>query len=271
MAEDDPVHQDDDDAKTGTSYAIKPLTRAISVLNAFSAQRPLLGLNEIVAATELPKTTAFRLLSALMEHDFITLDSVSGKYSLGYAPLRLGEIRRGQTTAHSTVMPVMLEMREAIDETVVFSIRVGDERVHVDALESKQLLRRTAEVGGRAPLHAGASSKILLAGMTDAEIEAYIERNIPLVGSDEQPLDPDALRHEIARIREVGFAESRGEVRPGGGALAAPVRNFSGAWLASIDILTPNDRYSPQHREAVLNVLLDGAARASRKLGYRGP
>lgn len=256
--------------KSGSSYSITALSRAIAVLNAFTAERPELGLNDLVTATGLPKTTTFRLLSALMEHDFVALDSVSGKYSLGFALLRLGEIRRGQTNAHGTVMPVMQDIRRELNETIVFSIRVGDERVHVDALESKQLLRRTAEIGGRAPLHAGASSKVLLAGMSDTEIENYIERNEPLFGPGGEPMGSEALYKEIAQIRANGFAESRGEVRPGGGALAAPVRDFSGAWLASIDVLTPNERYTPEHRERVLAVLLEGVARASERLGYRG-
>lgn len=257
-------------ARGEKSYAIMALSRAIQVLNAFTVERPQMGLNDVVLATGLPKTTTFRLLSALMEHDFITLDHVTGKYSLGFALLRLGEIRRGQTNAHGTVMPVMQEMREALNETVVLSIRVGDERVHVDALESKQLLRRMAEIGGRAPLHAGASSKALFSGLTNAEIDDYIARNSPLEGPDGKPVEADALRQEIAQVRAQGYAESRGEVRPGGGALAAPVRDFRGTVVASVDVLTPNDRYTPEHRARVLEVLLEGVARASAKLGYRG-
>ncbi len=256
--------------KVGKSYAITALSRAIAVLNVFTTKRPHLSLNEVVEATGLPKTTTFRLLSALIEHDFITLDPVSGKYSLGFALLRLGEVRRGQTNAHGTVAPVMQEIRETLNETVVFSVRVGDERVHVDALESKELVRRTAEIGGRAPLHAGASSKVLMAGMKDEEIDGYIARQAPLTGPDGTQVDIDTLREELAQIRSSGWAESRGEVRPGGGALAAPVRDFSGNWVASIDILTPNDRYTPEHREQIIEVLLDGVKRASERLGYRG-
>lgn len=271
MANDNsPQGPDDAGEKDGKSYAITALSRAVAVLNAFTPDRPQLALNDVVAATGLPKTTAFRLLSALMEHDFVTLDLDNGKYSLGFALLRLGEVRRGQTNAHGTVMPVMQEIRETLNETVVFSIRVGDERVHVDALESKDLLRRTATIGGRAPLHAGASSKILMAGMTDAEIDGYVARHAPLTGADGRPLDADTLRDELAVIRERGWAESRGEVRPGGGALAAPVRDFSGRWIASIDVLTPNDRYTPEHRERIIAGLLDGVKRASERLGYRG-
>lgn len=260
----------EDDQKNGKSYSITVLTRAINVLEVFTENRPQLTLNEIVAATSLPKTTTFRLLSALMEHDFISLDPVSGKYSLGFAVLRLGEVRKSQTNSHRVVMPFMQEVREELNETVVFSIRVGDERVHVDALESKELLRRTALIGGRAPLHSGASSKVLMAGMNEVEIEDYIARHEPLVGADGSALDLNSLRQELALIRERGWAESRGEVRLGGGALAAPIRDFSGNWIASLDILTPNERYTPEHRERIISVLLDGVKRASAALGYRG-
>lgn len=263
----DDVQSDEANEK---SYAITALSRAISVLNAFSIDRPELALNDMVAATKLPKTTVFRLLSALMEHDFISVNGANGKYSLGFALLRLGEIRRGQTTAHSVVLPVMQEMREELNETIVFSIRVGDERLHVDAVESKQLLRRTALVGGRAPLHAGASSKALLAGMPDEEIKAYLARTDLQAVQETTIIDIDELWQEIARIREIGYAESRGEVRPGGGALAAPIRDFSGACVGAIDVLTPNDRYTPEHRERVIAVLLDGVKRISTRLGYRG-
>lgn len=256
--------------ENGKSYAITALSRAISVLNAFSIDRPQLALNDVVAATGLPKTTVFRLLSALIEHDFIILDPENGKYSLGFALLRLGEIRRGQTNAHRTVLPIMQEIREASNETVVFSIRVGDERVHVDALESRELLRRTAVIGGRAPLHAGASSKVLLSEMTDAEIRDYLKRIDHAAAKNSPSVNTEELWREIAQIRAHGYAESRGEVRPGGGALAAPVRDFAGTCLGAIDVLTPNDRYTPEHRDQVIAVLLDGAVRASALLGYRG-
>lgn len=256
--------------EAGKSYAITALNRAIGVLNAFTIDRPQLSLNEVVAATGLPKTTAFRLLSALVEHDFISLDPENGKYSLGFALLRLGEIRRGQTNAHRTVLPIMQEIREALNETVVFSIRVGEERVHVDALESRELLRRTAVIGGRAPLHAGASSKALLAGMADVDIQEYLNRIDRVASKGSPSANTDDLWREIAQIRKLGYAESRGEVRPGGGALAAPLWDFKGSCVGAIDVLTPNDRYTPEHREKVIAVLLNGAARASQLLGYRG-
>lgn len=257
-------------AKKG-AYSVSALARGISILNAFTVNKPSLTLKEVVAATGLPKTTVFRLLATLIESDFIMLDERSGEYVLGFAVLRLGDIRRRQTDIHATLLPIMRAIREEINETVVFSIRAGDERIHIDSVESRQLVRRTAELGARAPLHAGASSKALLAGMTDPEITAYFAR---LMAGEAPVLTApkvEDLWQEIARIRRHGFAESRGEVRPGGGgALATPIRNHAGLCVGALDILTPEERYTPDYRDRIVAVLLDGGRRASELLGYRG-
>ena len=54
----------------------------------------------------------------------------------------------------------------------------------------------------------------------------------------------------------------------GGGALAAPLKDFSGKTVAVMDILTPENRYTPQHRERCITLLLEGARRGSQRLGY---
>ncbi len=56
---------------------------------------------------------------------------------------------------------------------------------------------------------------------------------------------------------------------PGGGALAAPIKEFSDKTIAVMDILTPEHRYTATHRDHCIEMLLDGARRVSARLGYR--
>ena len=81
--------------------------------------------------------------------------------------------------------------------------------------------------------------------------------------------DRNVLWREIKAIRKRGFAESKGEIFLGGGALAAPIKDFSGRTVAVMDILTPEHRYTAAHRERCIGLLIAGAARASERLGYR--
>jgi IclR family transcriptional regulator, KDG regulon repressor len=250
-------------------YAIEVLHRAFDILAVFSHETPSLTLAEIVVAVQLPKTTAFRVLSSLVERGYCEWDAQTGKYSLGFELLRLADIRRRQTNVHDVAAPLMREIRNAVNETVILSVRAGDSRVHIDFVEGLHAMRRMADLGVPAPLYAGAASKVLLAGMEDDEIEAYLDRTDLTAFQDSTITDHALLWREVRAIRKRGFAESKGELFPGGGALAAPIKDFSGKTIVVLDILTPEHRYTATHRERCIAILVEGTRRASERLGYR--
>src|SRR5262249_55618433 len=114
-----------------------------------------------------------------------------------------------------------------------------------------------------------AASKVLLAGMDDDEIESYLGRTDLTAFQQSTITDRNVLWREVRAIRKRGFAESKGELFTGGGALAAPIKDFSGRTVAVMDILTPENRYTSEHRERCIGLLLKGAEHASERLGYR--
>jgi DNA-binding IclR family transcriptional regulator len=250
-------------------YAIGVLSRAFDILAIFNHARPSLSLGEIVTAVRLPKTTVFRVLSSLVERGYCECDPQTGKYSLGFELLRLADIRRRQTNVHDVAAPAMREIRNAVNETVILSVRAGDSRVHIDFVEGLHVMRRMADLGVPAPLYAGAASKVLLAGMNDDEIDAYLDRTDLAAFQDSTITDRAMLWREVRSIRKRGFAESKGELFAGGGALAAPIKDFSGKTIAVLDILTPEHRYTEEHRQRCITILLEGTRRVSERLGYR--
>lgn len=256
-------------AEPASQYSISVIEKMAEVLAVFSHARPSGGLKEIAQACGMPKTTVFRILSTLVAIDFCEFDPKTGEYSLGFGLLRLADIRRRQANVHAVALPVMREIRNAANETVVLSVRSGETRVHIDFVEGLHPLRRITDLGVAAPLYAGAASKVLLAGMSDEEIADYLSRT-PLKAFQETTITRRAdLLREIDRIREQGFGESRGELFSGGGSLAAPIKDWSGQTVAVIDILTPDNRYTPEHREKCIGLLLEGTRQLSERLGYR--
>jgi IclR family KDG regulon transcriptional repressor len=251
-------------------YSIEAVERAIDILFAFKPSHPSLELRRIVEVTGLPKTTAFRLLETLVDRGLCEKKSDNSGYSLGYRLLQLADVRRRQTSLRDMAMPIMREIRDEIEETVVLSIRAGDHRFHLDSAEGLHQMRRMIEPGRQAPLYAGAAGKVILSGFPDDELEAYLERT-PLAPLLKNTITNRAvLVRELKVIRTRGYGESHGEiVQGGGGALAAPVRDHSGATVAAIDILTAPGRNSAAHRERCIKLLLDGTRRLSERLGYR--
>jgi DNA-binding IclR family transcriptional regulator len=249
-------------------YTIEVLRKALDIIGVFSHEFPSLSLKQIVARTGLPKTTTFRILSTLVDCHFCEVDPHTELYSLGVSFLRFGDIRRRQTNVHSEALPVMRAIRNEVNETVVLSVRTGESRVHIDFAEGLHPMRRMAELGVHAPLYAGAASKVLLAGMDDDELERYLARTNLSAFQKATITDKKLLRQELTKIRMQGFAESKGELFTGGGALAAPIRDFHGKTVAVIDILTPEHRYTPEHRDRCIKHLLEGVRIISRRLGY---
>ncbi len=253
----------------GGRYSIDVLDRAVNILSVFSHARPLLGLGEVVQLVGLPKTTVFRVLSSLVERRICEFEPESGKYSLGFELLRLADIRRRQNNVHDVALPIMREIRNAVNETVILSVRSGDWRVHIDFVEGLHAMRRMADLGVQAPLYVGAASKMLLAGMDDEEIEEYLARTDLVAFQSTTITDKTLLWRQIRAIRKRGYSESHGELFSGGGALASAIKDYSGKTIGVIDILTPAHRYTPAHRELCIRELLEGVRRASERLGYR--
>lgn len=255
--------------KKGGPYAIAVLNRAVEIMGIFSHARASMSLKDVAKATGLPKSTVFRILSTLVDHEYCDLDPETGEYSLGFALVRLADIRKRQANLHTIALPTMREIRNALNETIVLSVRSGDTRVHIDSLEGLHPMRRTADLGIHAPLYAGASSKVLLAGMDDQEIDAYFERANFQQLQKSTITSKDALRAEIKQIRALGYSESKGELVAGGGAIAVPLKDYAGKTVAAMDILTPQQRYTAAHRARCIEMMLNGAEQISKRLGFR--
>jgi len=248
-------------------YAIESLNRAIDILSAFDHARPEMSLNDIMQMTGLAKTTAFRMMVTLVDRHLCDQDPATGLYSLGFAMLHFAEIRRRQAKVRDLAMPVMRDIRDQLNETVVLSIRCGDYRVHIDAAEGFDPMRRMPEPGVRVPLYAGAASKVLLAAMSELEVESYFNRTVLKPFQRNTITSPAVLKREMRMIRRNGYAESRSELILGCAAMAVPIKDYTGQTIAVIDVLTPEGRYTPAFRQAGLRLLTTGAQRISERLG----
>ncbi len=165
--------------------------------------------------------------------------------------------------------PVMRRLRDSLNETIVLSVRIGDERIHIEVVESTHPIRRTSYPGERMPLYAGAGSKIHLANMTDEEVDAYLARTTLVRYSSTTIVDPRRMRHELAAIRARGWADGRSERNTGGGGVAFPVRAQGGAVVAGLHVAAPMSRFTPQLHARCVDELKAAVAEISEALGYR--
>lgn len=250
------------------SRSIAAVERAMDVLLLFGrTTRPDLGVTEIATELAITKAAVHRILTALRSRGLIAVDPVTRRYSLGHAAIALGRAYLARTDLRAIAGPELRRLAAGAGETATLSVRRGDTRLYVDQVVTDQELRMEVSLGIPYPLHAGSSSKAILANLRDEEIELYLARHPlePLTGKT--IVDPDKLRAELASIRRRGYAISLGERQEGAASVAAPVFDHDGLVIAAISVSGPASRFKPRLQE-LAPMLVAAAGRLSAQLGH---
>jgi len=254
-------------AGSGSSQTIATVERAADVLVLFSeCGERTLGVTEIAQRLTLSKAAVHRILASLRTRALVEVDETTRRYSLGPAAFALGVAYQAHIDVRGTAAPELRALSAATQETATLSVFSGHGRIYVDQVTPAREIVMSVPLGLAFPLHAGASSKALLAFLPEVEIEGVLEG---LHGSG-SVVDPDALREELREIRRRGFATTNGERQAGAASIAAPVFDHSGRPVAALSVCGPAERFVPQLATAQ-QLLPEATARVSARLGYRGP
>ncbi|MFV2198562.1 IclR family transcriptional regulator [Nocardiopsis sp. LOL_012] len=251
------------------SQTVATVERAADILVLFAeADSPTLGVTEIAERLGTSKAAVHRILASLRSRDLVHLDEESHRYSLGTTAMRLGAAYQERLDIRQVAAAELRSLSQRTGETTTLSVRTGDTRVYIDQVTPQREVIMTVSLGVRYPLHAGSSSKVLLAFLPEDEREAYLGREPlgPLTG--ETMVDTYELRRELDRIREAGYATSFGERQAGAASTAAPLLNHRGLPLAAISVCGPRERFMAE-AEACSQALVETAGRISRRLGAR--
>ncbi|MWK38342.1 helix-turn-helix domain-containing protein [Actinomadura sp. J1-007] len=229
--------------------------------------RPDLGVTEIAGELDLTKAAVHRILTALRSRDLVIADPATRRYSLGHAAIALGRAYMARMDLRAMAVPELRRLSQATKETATVSVRRGDTRLYVDQVVPVQELRMEVSLGIPYPLHAGSSSKAILAFLGQEEVDGYLERHTLDALTDRTITDPATLRAELAAVHGRGYATSLGERETGAASIAAPVFDHDGRVIAALSLSGPDSRFERRMHEHAPR-LLEAAAKVSAQLGY---
>ena len=251
--------------------SVEAIERAARILDAFTVERPELGVAEVARMLGLKRSTVHRALVTLEAAGLVRQIDESQKYTLGSKVLSLAYVFQSQLSLLSIALPYMRALRDRFNETVALHILEGRQRKVVEQVESTHDLRRTyRDIGKVLPLHAGSPGKLLLAYMSPEQIEqAIVESGLsgftPFTITDRQ-----RLLQELAEIRKRGYATSTGEHSPGIASISCPIANREGRVIAAVNISGPSFRLTEEKALEYLPQLREATRAISQQLGYRG-
>jgi len=251
-------------------YTIKSVVKALNILSLFSFESPTLFPRQISQKLSLPMSTVHRLIKTLETLGLLEQELLTGRYRIGLKAFELGSLYLHQTSLRAEAFPLLQDLASKTNETVHLSVLDEGEIIFIEKIDSSHGMGMLSRVGRRAPAHATASGKVLLAYLPEKEREIFLSRKELKRCTERTVTDGQRLRTELSKVTAQGYSLDDEENEQSIRCVAAPIWDHSGTVVASVSVSGPVQRMSRGRMvRNLVSQVKETAERVSQRLGYR--
>jgi IclR family pca regulon transcriptional regulator len=226
----------------GNPNFVLSLARGLAVMEVFEDDTEGLSVGEVAARTKLSRAAVRRI--------FLTLEM------LGYAEpggrgyrLKTRVMRLAASFVSSNALAAMAheltdKITEQVQESSSVSVLDRDEVLFLARSTAKRLMSTRITVGSRLPAYCTSMGRILLAGLSERDLEAYFKRVKLEALTPKTVTKKSALMEIIRRVQTTGYALVDDELEMGLRSIAVPVRGAGGQTVAAMNIGVQASRVS---------------------------
>lgn len=249
---------------------INAVERALVILKQIAFSETGVGVREVARGLGISPSLAQKSLQALVAQGFARQNPDTQLYELGWMAIQVGLIGLRRLELRQVARPYLQQLMTETGESTFLGVRQGNGAVYIDKVLSLTELRMDVPLGSWRPLNCTAVGKAILAYLPEASLDHLAREGAFRQPTPNSIADPEALKVEMASIRETGIAVDREEFVLGAMCLAAPIRSYEGDVIASVVVSGPIQRIEPRLEEMARQVKLSGDA-ISKTLGYLVP
>ena len=254
-----------DGGQVRDSDFVQSLDRGLAVIRAFGPDRERLSLSEVARATGLTRAATRRFLLTLVKLGYVRNDG--REFSLRPRVLELGYAYLSGLAMPEIAAPHLEELVARVRESSSISVLDGQHIVYVARVPTKRIMTVAISVGTRFPAYATSMGRVLLAGMTDEELDRYLAEADLEAFTSRTVTDPGRLREIVREVGRLGYSIVDQELEEGLRAIAAPIHGSGGAVTAAINLAVHASRVSmAAMRSELLPALLETARRIDEDL-----
>lgn len=229
------------------SDIIQSVDRALEVMIYLYHEGKETSITKIAADLGVYKSTVYRTLVTLENRGFVRKNPETERYWLGNRLFVLGKGVENRMGLPEIVRPYAKKLYDAYCEVVNVSIL---ERNPDDVYRSviilkeesdRQVLTVNPPVGSSSECYCSSVGKCLLAYSADIDLGIY-ETHPMRPHTDHTITTVAALRSELAKVRDRGYAMDHEELEYGLTCIGAPILNQKGEAVAAISLSGPTSR-----------------------------
>ncbi len=237
--------------------SILSINKAIKLLTYISENDNNCSLADISNDLQMPKSTLFGILSSLEENDMIKKNDKDNKYSLGLKTYKLGKIYERDFKIKNLIHPYLKNISMKYNESGHLAILCDNKALYVDLIESSHSIRNSARPGQTDELYCTSVGRIILAAMSDKDIEEYLN-NIELKSRTIKSIvDKNVLLEEINNIRKTNLSYEFEEYEIGLICVSTSIVNSNNEFLATVGLSLPIIRANKDVLDNIGNDLLE--------------
>ena len=238
-------------------------TRALRVLRFLASQPDPVPLERIARTCELPRSTAYHLLNAMIAEGFVVHLAEDHRYGLGVAAYEVGSGYSRQAPLQRIARHRLAALVDRVGESAHLAVLHGRDVLYVVEERAPQRPSLVTDVGVRLPAHLTASGRAILAALPAPQVRALYPSADALVDRHGVgPRTPSALRRLLVETRRRGYAVEDGEVTPGLASVAAVVRDHNGHPVAGLAVT-----YADGTPERLVGPVIAAAGALTERLG----
>lgn len=227
-------------------------------------------LAEVVQATGRPKGTVHRMLSTLVNTGFASYSRATGLYALTLKAWRIGSSALRDFDIANLARPALDRLCSETGETVHLSVlEPSGEIVYVAKVVSPKSIVVQTRLGQLSPAWCTATGRAVLAH-DDRSAQLILAGRL-LPRTPRTVTDVQELRRILMRVRETGYAVTRGENHPEMGGVAAPIWDHDEKVVAAVGVAMPVYRMTADVVRITIPRVVQTAQAISHELGYHAP
>src|SRR6266404_2382234 len=187
----------------GDAY-VQSFARGLSVIRAFSSDRPSMTLSEVAAATGLTRAGARRILLTLAQLGYVAAEG--RQFRLTARILDLGFAYLSSMPFWNLAEPIMEALVEQVHESSSASVLDGADIVYVLRVPTHKIMTISLGPGSRLPAWCTSMGRVLLSGLDDAEVDSILRRS---------KIEARTHRNGARRVAQAGRRGARPRLGPG--------------------------------------------------------
>ncbi len=213
---------------------LEVLARGLKIISLFNAERRQMTLSELATLADAPRSSVRRVLLTLEKLGFAAQDGRA--FRLTPRILMLASAYLTSNAITPVLQPVVDRISRQLQESCSAAVLDRDEAVMVVRAIPARIITVGIEVGYRLPAYSSAVGRVLLGGLDEPELDAYLARIEPVKLTAHTVTDKSILKAMIVTDRRQGYSLVDQEAEDGFRSVAVPVYRHGGALACALHV-----------------------------------